>query len=104
MSVALAAMFVWGISAAWRRSSMPEMLTRRAASTAALGAAAWMAATDMAARSGALRHWDARPPRFGMLLVAIVALALVLAFGPVGRRLATLPLWVLVAAQAFRLP
>ena len=104
MSVGLAAMFVWGVSAAWRRSGMPEVLTRRAASTAALGAAAWMAVTDMTARSGALRHWDARPPRFGILVLAIVAIAIALAFGPVGRRLAALPLWVLIGVQAFRWP
>lgn len=104
MAFALAALFVWGISAAWRRSGMPDDVTRRAASTAALGTAAWMAATHLAARSGVLRDWDATPPPLGLLVVAIVTIAVVIAFGPVGRRLATLPLWVLVAVQVFRWP
>lgn len=78
--------------------------TRRAL-VVVLCSAAWMAVTWIAAASGVLRNWDATPPPFAILVVAIVAIACRLAFGPVGRRLATgVPLWTLVLVQAFRLP
>ncbi len=45
------------------------------------------------------------PPPFALLIAATLALALVLAFSPLGDRLARfVPLWALVLAQAFRLP
>src|SRR4029453_17081835 len=66
---------------------------------------AWMAATWLAAQSGILRLWGRTPPPFGVLLLAIVAVATLLAFRAVGRRLALfVPLWLLVAVQGFRLP
>jgi hypothetical protein len=67
--------------------------------------ALWMAVTWLAATSGVLRNWNATPPPFAILVVAIVALASLIAFGPLGRRLALgLPVWVLVVIQGFRLP
>ena len=45
------------------------------------------------------------PPPFGLLVLAIIVLAFALAFTRFGRRLAQfVPLWALVAVQAFRLP
>jgi hypothetical protein len=63
-----------------------------------------MAITWRAAASGVLRNWEATPPPFALLVVAIVAIAVGLAFSPLGRALARLPLWILVGVQAFRLP
>jgi hypothetical protein len=63
-----------------------------------------MALTDIAARSGILRHWDWTPPPFLMLALAIVTLGVAIASGPIGRRFAVLPLSWLVASQSFRLP
>jgi hypothetical protein len=70
-----------------------------------LAGAAWMAVTWRLADSGVLRQWNAVPPPFLLLVVAIVGLASAVAFGPLGRRLAFgIPLWVLVLVQSFRLP
>lgn len=64
-----------------------------------------MTITWRIAASGLLRNWNAIPPPFFLLLVAIVFLALLIAFTPLGRRLAFgIPLWVLVLTQSFRLP
>jgi len=77
----------------------------RVARLALLAGAAWMAITWRVAASGVLRNWNATPPPFFLLLVAVVAIASLTAFSPLGRRLAFgVPLWVLVLVQAFRLP
>ena len=61
--------------------------------------------TWVAADSGILREVNRTPPPFGVLVVAIVALSLTIAFSDLGRRLAHfLPLWLLVGVQGFRLP
>jgi hypothetical protein len=74
-------------------------------SLTAIGAAAWMTATWFAAASGILRNFEATPPPFAFLVIGIVALACLIAFTPYGGVLATgLPIWALVAVQAFRLP
>lgn len=100
----LAALFVWGVWFAWRESGS-SAAARRAALVAAVGVSAWMAAADLVARSGVLRQWERTPPPIALLLIAIVGLACAIAFGPVGGRFARhLPLWILVAVQAFRLP
>jgi hypothetical protein len=97
--------FVCGVAIAWRRSGASVADTRRAAIRTACGAAAWMALTDVAARSGVLRHWDWTPPPFLALPLAILALGVAIATGSIGRRFAAhLPLWWLVAGQSFRLP
>jgi hypothetical protein len=64
----------------------------------------WMGTTLGLADRGTFLNWDATPPPFALLVVAILALAFTIAFGMAGARLAHLPLWTLVAAQAFRLP
>lgn len=80
-------------------------LAMRRALLALLCSGIWMTATWLAAASGVLRNWNATPPPFAILVVAIVAIACRIAFGPTGRRLATgVPLWTLVMVQAFRLP
>jgi uncharacterized protein (TIGR03435 family) len=63
-----------------------------------------MGATLALADRGTFQRWDATPPPFALLVVAILALGGSIAFSPLGARLARLPLWTLVAAQAFRLP
>ena len=100
----LVAGFVWGVTTAWRRSGARAAESRRVAIVAGCSAAAWMALTDFAARSGILRHWDWTPPPFLVLALAIVTLGVAIASGPIGRRFAVLPLSWLVASQSFRLP
>ena len=59
----------------------------------------------MAASSGILREWHRTPPPFMFLVAAILALALAITYSHLGTRIvATIPLWVLVLVQAFRLP
>ena len=79
---------------------------RRSAITGTLViAAVWMTVTWMAADSGILLQFDATPPPFALLVLAIVGLAMTIAFTPYGTRLVLgLPLWTLIAIQGFRLP
>ena len=100
----LAVSFVAGVWYAWKESGASREASMRAAIAAAAGTAFWMAVSDFAARSGWLRRWDAIPPPLALVVLAIVTLAVAIAFGPAGRRLMTLPMWMLVAVQAFRLP
>ena len=65
---------------------------------------AWVLGTAAAALSGVLRRFELRPPPFGLLLLGTLALGTLVGASPLGARLARLPLWLLVLAQAFRLP
>jgi hypothetical protein len=96
---------VWGSAVAWQRSGAPDAVVRRVSRVTGVLVAGWMTATWTIARAGGFRHWDRTPPPFGLLIVAVVLVALACAFSPFGRRLARgLPLWTLVAVHVFRLP
>jgi hypothetical protein len=103
LPVAMAVLFVWGTAAAWRRAGDAAAASRTALMAAA-GTAIWMGVTLALADRGTFLNWNATPPPFALLVVTIVALGVAIAAGPLGARLAHLPLWTLVAAQAFRLP
>ena len=103
LPAAVGVLFIWGIAAAWRRTGAGTIAA--VAAVRAFGLVSiWMATTLDLADRGTFLNWDATPPPFALLVVAILALALAIAFGPAGARLAHLPLWTLVATQAFRLP
>jgi hypothetical protein len=103
LPAAVAILFVWGIAAAWRRSG--ETAGAAVAAVRASGfVLIWMGTTLGLADRGTFLNWEATPPPFALLVVAILALGFAIAFGPAGTRLAHLPLWTLVAVQAFRLP
>jgi hypothetical protein len=103
--VLLAIALVWGASVAWWRSGASPAVSSKVSLVTGAASAAWMALTWAAAESGVLRRWDLFPPPFAVLVLAIVVVAVGITFGGLGRRLAQfLPLWVLVAVQAFRLP
>ena len=105
MPVFLVLLLAWAAAAASRRTGEPPARGRRGAAMVVAGGTVWLAATWAVAASGVLRQWDRRPPPFALLVFAIVALGFGIAFSSFGRRLATgLPLWVLIASQAFRLP
>jgi hypothetical protein len=98
----LMAVLMWGTAVAWKRSERSPTTA-----TLAVGAAfaAWMALTWVLAERGVLRDWNATPPPFGLLVLAIVAISCGVAFSPLGRALTRhLPLWTLIAVQSFRLP
>ena len=103
LPVAIASLFVWGTAAAWRRAGKAASAGRTAVGAAA-GAAIWMGVTLALADWGAFLNRDVTPPPFALLVLSILALGAAIAFSPVGARLAHLPLWTLVAVQAFRLP
>jgi hypothetical protein len=103
--VMLMAVLMWGTAVAWTRSQRSRAQAVRAALAVGAAVAAWMALTWIAAESGALRDWNAVPPRVGVLVLAIVAISCGIAFSPLGRALTRhLPLWALIAVQSFRLP
>ena len=93
------------VSTASRQLDEPESARRAAMNGTAAIALLWMALTWAVARSGMLLQWDATPPPFAVLVVAIVGLAATIAFTPYGTRLVLgLPVWALIAMQSFRLP
>jgi hypothetical protein len=103
LPVCLSLAFVAGVWFAWTRSGSRHAAGATAVS--AVCAAAWLGVSWEAAATGVLRRWDATPPPFALLVVIIVLMGFRLAFGPVGRRFAeTIPLWLLVGVQGFRLP
>jgi hypothetical protein len=104
LPAAVAILFVWGVAVAWRRTGAEEA-SRGVAVRAAAGALVWMGVTLALGDRGTFRDWNATPPPFALLVIALIALAVAIAFSPLGLRLATgLPLWALVAVQGFRLP
>ncbi|HEU4694214.1 MAG TPA: hypothetical protein VFS23_37865 [Vicinamibacterales bacterium] len=105
MPLVLVGLLAWGTAEAWNRSGVGRAAARRVAILTATAGAGWMALTWTTARSGILREWDRNPPPLMFLVVAIVTLAVVIAHSRLGTRIvATIPLWVLVLVQAFRLP
>jgi hypothetical protein len=103
--VLLAIALVWGASVAWWRSGASPAASSRVSLVTGVASAAWMALTWATAESGILRRWDLFPPPFAGLVLVIIVVAVGITFSGLGRRLAQfLPLWVLVAVQAFRLP
>jgi hypothetical protein len=103
--VMLATTLAWATFTGWRRSGATESAALRAAVIVAVDSAAWMALTWAAAMSGILQRWDRTPPPFLLVIVGMVVISLILAFGRVGTRIAQyIPLWTLVAIQGFRLP
>jgi hypothetical protein len=103
--VALVLVFSLGVGRAWRRTGQSDAAAARAVIASLAGEVSWMALTAAAAQSGVLRQWNRNPPPFVILMVGVLVVAGVIAFSPLGRRLAEgLPLWGLVAFQGFRLP
>lgn len=85
------------------RRAAPAEATRRWTTRALALAAGWLALHAGVAASGVLAGQSMPPPL--MIYVALtLLLAIALAASPVGRRLAALPLGLLVGLHAFRLP
>jgi len=71
----------------------------------AVGSALWLGLTFALARSGWLARFDLRPPPLALLFLVTGVLGLTLGFSRLGQRYAMgLPVWMLIAAQSFRLP
>jgi hypothetical protein len=103
--VLLACAFTAATWSAWRQTGHSPAQSTRAALMAAGAAALWMAATWLLAARGVFQHWDRLPPPFAFLVAAVLLLTLVIGLSPLGTHIAhTMPLWLLVAVQGFRLP
>lgn len=94
LTAALAAAFVWGVARA---------PSARAAGAALGVVALYLGVSFALARAGVLADVDARPPPVGLMLLAMGAGMVALAFSPLGDRLLAWPLSVLVGVQAFRI-
>ena len=103
--VLLFAVLVWGVVVASKKAGASSKAARRGGIGIAAATAVWMAVTWIVGADGTLRAWDRMPPPFLILLLAIIAMSVALAFGSTGRNLSRfVPLWALVAVQGFRLP
>lgn len=71
---------------------------------AALVALAWLVVTTVLALSGTLLDFTSRPPPIVIVLVVTFVLAVWVALSRIGAALSTVPLWLLVGLQGFRLP
>jgi hypothetical protein len=101
----MAILFVVAHAVAARRLGGDARAVRRNAVLTLLVTAAWMALTGAAAAGGMLSRFDARPPPLLGLFAGVVVVSVATGFSRVGDRLARgLPIYVLVAAQSFRLP
>lgn len=95
VALGVAALVVWAVRAA----------APRRAGLAAVIVGAWIALFSMLATAGVFARADLRPPPFAALFVLVLAGGLALGLSPLGGAVARgVPLWALVAFQAFRLP
>jgi hypothetical protein len=101
----VAAGFVLACEWAGRRLGEPTAVRRRRTMTVGVAVLAWLLLTALVGASGVLRRFDALPPPFVGLVLAVTALGIGVPCSPVGTRLVRgLPLWVLVGSQVFRFP
>jgi hypothetical protein len=99
LSLAMAGLFVSAVY--WVRRGKGNAV--RSSMIAAVGAAAWLGITYVAAAKGWISFTTA-PPTFIFLFIAVFALSFGLGFSPLGRELAVgLPLAALVGYQSFRI-
>jgi cytochrome bd-type quinol oxidase subunit 2 len=104
-AAAIGGILVGAAYVAGRRLGESHAASRRWAAATAVAIAGWMALTLAVAGSGVLADFSRRPPPLVVLLIVVLSLGTGLAFSPFGTRLVRgLPLWALVASQAFRLP
>jgi hypothetical protein len=78
--------------------------SRRELSIWAVALGLWMGATAALGFSGVLAPSLDSPPPIGLLIVAVFAATLWVTLGPWGRKLSSLPFWMLIGFQVFRLP
>jgi hypothetical protein len=101
----VAAGFVLACEWAAQRRGEPAGMRRRRTARVATAVLAWLAVTWLVAASGVLRRFDATPPPFAGLVLAILVVGIAVPCSPLGTLLVRgLPLWALVGFQVFRFP
>jgi hypothetical protein len=101
----VAAGFVLACEWAGRRLGEDAAARRRRLVRVGAGVLAWLLLTALVAGSGVLRRFDATPPPFLILALAVGVVGFIVSYSPLGARLVRgLPLWALVGFQVFRLP
>jgi hypothetical protein len=97
--------FVLAYGWAGRRLGAGAGALRRRATRLGAAVFAWLLITAIIAATGVLRRFDATPPPFAGLALAVGILGVVVPLSPVGTLLVRgLPLWFLVGFQVFRFP
>jgi hypothetical protein len=100
-----AALLIAGTAAAEQRLDTPPERRRRMISVVTIATMSWLVLTGLLAVSGILARLDLRPPPVAPFMASVIALSFAWALSPFGARLARgLPVWVMIAAQSFRLP
>ena len=95
------------VACEWAGRRLGEGVTVRRRRAVRLGAAvlAWLLVTALIAASGVLRRFDATPPPFAVLALAVGVVGIAVPCSPLGTLLIRgLPLWALVGFQVFRFP
>jgi hypothetical protein len=101
----VAAGFVGACEWAGRRVGDSATVRRHRAMRVAGAVVAWLLVTALLAASGVLRRFDATPPPFAILPLAIAVIGIAVPCSSLGTLLARgVPLWALVGFQVFRLP
>jgi hypothetical protein len=101
----VAAAFVLACEWAGRALGESQAVRRRRAVRVGAATLAWLLLTALTAASGVLRRFDAFPPPFAGLVLAVIAVGITVAYSPLGTLLVRgLPLWALVGSQVFRFP
>ena len=101
----VAAGFVAGCEWAGRRLGHGEAARRRRVFRTGSAVIAWLLLTALAAATGVLGRWDATPPPFALLALAVVGLGVAVPFSPLGTMLTRgLPFAALVGFQVYRFP
>lgn len=104
-TVLLAVGIVWNVYLSGRglRESLGRTWLFTGAALAGIGL--WMTLTWQLAAAGILAQFDRRPPPLLWFVAAIITVSFVVAFTRYGTRFVVgLPLWILIAGQAFRFP
>ncbi len=101
----VAAGFIVACEWAGRRRGDGATVRRRRAIRVGSAVLAWLLVTALVAASGVLRRFDATPPPFAILVLAVGVIGIAVPCSPLGTLLVRgLPLWALVGFQVFRLP
>lgn len=101
----VAAGFVLAVEWAGRRLGTAVTVRWARIRRVSVAVLAWLVATALLAASGVLRRFDATPPPFAILPLAVGIIGIAVPCSSLGTLLIRgLPLWALVGSQVFRFP